>query len=398
MIVKFLSSAATFKGVSYNTRKIDKNKGELMKVSGFGPLQGMNGLRPKDYINYLKMVSSQNKRLKLPQLHVAISAKGRSHGKHELTEIAVNWLKEMGYCDQPYLVIFHKDTGNNHVHVVSSRVDKTGKKINSAFERIRGMTAIQKVLGMDEVEQAKADLAAALTYKFSTKPQFMMILEAKGYAIRQQDGKYELIKFGKKLLDLEVAVVGKLADEHEPDHKRAAQLTVIFHRYRYLYDTQLVADTVPLPGGAEKLKATYSSPFAEFIKASFGVELIFHGQPGKLPYGYTILDHDKKLAFKGAEVMDLAVLGESVYVAAEREIKKTEHAVPTKDHQVLAETWFAEDASSHATETAFPDYPANEAFHAPDPSVDVSIADDIDDEAIHGRNRQRKRQARTNTR
>jgi len=31
-------------------------------------------------------------------------------------------------------------------------------------------------------------------------------------------------------------------------------------------------------------------------------------------------------------------------------------------------------------------------------SIDISIADDIDDEAIHGRNRHRKKQARTNTR
>jgi len=31
-------------------------------------------------------------------------------------------------------------------------------------------------------------------------------------------------------------------------------------------------------------------------------------------------------------------------------------------------------------------------------SIDIDIQDDVDDEAIHGRNRYRKRQARTNTR
>ena len=41
MIVKILSSSASFDGVSYNTGKINKGKGELMKVKNFGALQGL---------------------------------------------------------------------------------------------------------------------------------------------------------------------------------------------------------------------------------------------------------------------------------------------------------------------------------------------------------------------
>jgi hypothetical protein len=44
MVIKILSSAATFAGVSYNTDKIDRDKGELMRVSGFGPLQALGKL------------------------------------------------------------------------------------------------------------------------------------------------------------------------------------------------------------------------------------------------------------------------------------------------------------------------------------------------------------------
>lgn len=414
MIVRFLSKSASFKGVSYNTRKVDKDKGELMKVSGFGPLQGMNGLRPKDYINYLKMISAQNKRVKLPQLHVAISAKGRSHGKGELTEIAVNWLKEMGYTEQPYLIIFHKDTANNHVHVVSSRVDKSGKKISSAFERVRGMTAIQKVLGMDEKQAARNDLDLALSYRFSTKPQFMLLLESKGYTLQQEKGMFKLIKFGKNLIELPVSQMEDRAADYVHDGKRAAQLTAIFQRYRFIHNTTAIAVTEVMPGGLEKAKPGYRSDFADFMKRDFGVELVFHGAVGKPPYGYTVLNHDQQIAFKGKEIMDIQVLLEPVALQlTDPELVdiRDQGTVQVQDLGSFSEmqsrltdltdTLVGPDISD---ELSVPYYPQldqssfGNTFQPADSAIDISISDDIDDQAIHGRNRHRKRQARTNTR
>src|SRR5579875_3027087 len=96
MIVKFLYTARPnghFPAVKYNTGKMDRNKGELMKVANFGALQGMSQLRPQDYKNYLMMVSALNNGVKKPQLHVAISCHGREYDKAQLTEIAEQWLE-----------------------------------------------------------------------------------------------------------------------------------------------------------------------------------------------------------------------------------------------------------------------------------------------------------------
>jgi len=148
MILKILPASARFSAVNYNTRKIDRNKGELMKVANFGPLLAFGHLRPQDYINYLTALAALNTNVSLPQFHAVLSAKGRDYDKTTLTQIAEDWLRGMGYGEQPYLVVFHKDTDNNHVHIVSSRVDRNGEKISSAFEWKRGQQMLQRGAGL----------------------------------------------------------------------------------------------------------------------------------------------------------------------------------------------------------------------------------------------------------
>ena len=141
-------------------------------------------------------------RVKAPQFHAVISAKGKSYDKSALTKIAEAWLKEMGYGEQPYLVVFHKDTDNNHVHLVSTRIDRNGKKISSAFEHLRAIRSINKILGIDH----------ALQYQFSTRAQFLMILEKGGYLGR----------------DIDEQLLQKQIDAYQPDKNRAAAANLSF--------------------------------------------------------------------------------------------------------------------------------------------------------------------------
>ena len=315
MIVKILTSSASFNGVNYNANKVDRNKGELMKVANFGPLQGLGTLRPQDYINYLKLLSAQNKRISKPQFHAVISAKGKAYDKVSLTAIAEDWLKEMGYGKQPYLIVYHKDTENNHVHMVTTRVQRDGKKISSAFEKVRAVQNLNKVLGYD----------FALQYSFSTRAQFLTLLENEGFLG---------IDPNEKLIQAKI-------NQYVPDKNRAAAIKAIL----------------------EKVK---NDPhFQSVLKEQYHIDLVFHAAEGKKPYGYTLIDHDEKKVFKGREVYLLKeLLNEAGNKAFHHHEKRQ----------------------------------ADEYTVSPASIQSIWIADDVDDQQIHGMKRKRQKKARTNTR
>ncbi|QEC74617.1 relaxase/mobilization nuclease domain-containing protein [Mucilaginibacter ginsenosidivorax] len=261
MIARILEkSSRTFAGVKYNTNKIDRNKGELMLIANFGAIQALSNPRPQDLVNYLLMLSAQNKGIKKnTQFHAVISARGRNYSKQELTKVALMWLKEMKYGDQPYLIVFHKDTDNHHVHIVSSRVGKDGKQIDRDYEQVRAVRSIDKVLGY----------TFAMQYRFSTRAQFYMILENQGFLGRDYINE-------KKLR--------QKINSHVPDKARMAKLKELF------------------------IAQKTSPEFVQRLKTQYQIDLVIHSAEGKKPYGYTVIDNATKQVFKGSEILSLKYL------------------------------------------------------------------------------------------
>lgn len=307
MVAKILSSSASFRGVDYNTNKIDNGRGELMHTANFGPLESMVNLRPEDYKSYLQLISSQNKKIENPQLHVALSCLGKEFDKHQLTEMGKQWLTEMGYGDNPYLIIFHKDTDNNHVHLVSTRVNKEGKKINSDYERIRSMKAMNRIIGLDEKRKLSEDIKKCFVFNFKTKAQFLLLLEKMGYSVKPTESGVELIKYGTLISELSDDTINSGISAKVNDQKRIAQIRAIIEKYRTDYSADLYLKTIISPNGNTK-KVGYTSELAEHLKEKFGIDLVFHAKGNKTPYGFSIIDNSQKSVLKGGEVITLKKL------------------------------------------------------------------------------------------
>lgn len=381
MIVKILSKSATFKGVKYNTSKVEKDKGELMKVQNFGALQAIPGLRPQDYINYMEAISSRNKNVKFPQLHAVISCKGKEKGEEELTELAENWLKGMGYGQNPYLLIYHKDTTNNHIHMVSTRVGPDGKKISDSFEKLRAYEVLHQVMNHDERNEVSQHIQKALSYQFSTRAQFMMILEARGYTLLPSELDYKVCKYGKELNSVSFTQIEDRILAYERNADRIYQLRAIIKKYRNQYPAEIYGKKADLPGQSRRNSTAYSSLLAEMLAEKFGVQILFHAKENKSPYGYSIIDHSQKMVFKGGDIMPLRNF---IQVA---DVPTIQFPVPDNKNQ--------DNGSAFKSDTGLTDHAAVEYYSQGLFELNLNIAGDVDDEAVHGRKRNRKLKGRS---
>ncbi|RZJ92798.1 MAG: hypothetical protein EOO20_00335 [Chryseobacterium sp.] len=408
MIVKILAPSATFKAVRYNTDKVDKDKGELLKVANFGALQGLEQLRPSDYINYLEARSATSSRIKLPQFHAVISCKGRSHSKEELALIAEQWLKGMGYGNQPYLLVFHKDTDNNHIHMVSTRIDSKGRKISDSYEKIRAYQTLNQVMGQDEKQHATKAIEKAMEYSFSTRAQLMMLLEVQGYTLKIVHRNYVVSKFGRQQGKIELAMVDERIKSCKKDIDRLAQLRAIIEKYRSSNSPVLKPLETSLLGGKSAGTTGYTSSLTRLMAEKFGVQILYHSSQGKPAYGYTIIDHAKKTIFKGGDIMPLAeLIMPSIIENSAPEIHQKNSIIKgsgnVESSNIVVDK--APQQENTATDVDLEPTGARESAGILEnensswlAEFNLEISDDIDDEAILGRNRQRKRKARTNTR
>lgn len=238
MIATILHSSSTFNAVNYNERKVSKDTAELLEISNFDYLQKTGNVTAANLQEYLVKYSSVNQNIKNTQFHVSISCKKQEYTHDQLLDVAHQYLKEMGYADkgQPILIYAHHDTGNNHIHIVTSRVNPQGKKIEHDNERLRSQAIINKIMGIEPKYEAKSIIQKAMEYSFATLGQFQAILESNGYESYVEDDKLNVKKGGTVLdsiviKEIELAMTKTTMEESSKQRKR---LKAILLKYRGL--------------------------------------------------------------------------------------------------------------------------------------------------------------------
>src|SRR5690606_15360141 len=234
--------------------------------------------------------------------------KGREYTKIELTKMAEEWLDKMGYGANPYLIVFHSDTKNNHVHMVSSRIGTDGRKIKDNMERVRGQKAINEIMNKDVHRECQQTINDLKSYSFSTVSQAKLFLENRGYSLKEDQDAIKLYKYGIIQGQIPQLQIAEKLSAYSIDKQRQTQLKAIIEKYLKVYNSEPSPVYEPVKGNRIGKQVGYRSELSDFLKAKFGMEFIYHGKEGKDPYGYTIIDHKAKIIFEGSEIYPLRKL------------------------------------------------------------------------------------------
>lgn len=292
MIATILPGSSNFHAVLYNERKVAKGTARLIEIKNFGILEDIDSFgkpTPEELRSYLETYSARNGRIRQTQFHLAISCKGQEMSEEELLDFAHAYLKEMGYGQegQPLLVYAHRDTDNNHIHIVTSRVAPDGTKINDSQERIRSQKVIDKILGLDARKKTENDLEKVKDYSYTSMAQFKALLSSLGYESYVKDDTLYIKRQGTVQMKLIVSEIENSFSERRRDRQRQREIKALLLKYRNI-NTDV-----------KGLQAD--------LKKNFGIDLVFLGRKDK-PYGYIILDHRNKQVLHGGHILKLELL------------------------------------------------------------------------------------------
>lgn len=303
MIIKILSSTGTFNAVRYNTNKVDSGDGELMKVGNIRHCENDLNISPEEVKDYMIAFSKVNERKKNTQFHATISANGRELDKHLLTEIAEKYLNKMGYIDTPYIIVFHKDTNNNHVHIVSTRVGVDGKSISDSNEIYR-TNSIRKELMQEYGISIEKDVDQFLEYNFESENQLISLLKKEGFTLGKSNDQINIYYGG----DLKRTLNKNEIKYSQLDKSRAKQIKALIVKYSQEYNSSLSPVYQKLKSDQLGDVVAYRSDLTDYLKSKFGLEFHFHYSENKKPFGYSVFDHSKKNVFKGSDILKLNLL------------------------------------------------------------------------------------------
>lgn len=174
MVAKISIGSSLYGALAYNAQKVNAGEGKLLAVNGvFDACTGKIDLARtfKDFDSLLP----KGIRTEKPVLHVSLNP----HPDDRLTDIeqeniAREYMEEMGYGSQPYMVFKHEDIDRHHVHIVSVNVDEKGKRIDRDFlfrrsERIRKKLEKEFNLHPDERKNGKNCKFRGRNHQKSTK-------------------------------------------------------------------------------------------------------------------------------------------------------------------------------------------------------------------------------------
>jgi len=214
MIAKITTGKDIYGALVYNQEKVNEGLGKVL-ASNIIPEPEDGRFSVAACTDAFNRWLPSHYRTEKPVIHISLNP----HPEDKLTDdrladVGREYLQQMGYGAQPYLIFKHSDIDREHIHIVSLQVDSEGKKINDSKRNLRSVAATEKLekkyglhrakeqkqleLGQFKpVDAEKGDLKkqigsvikpAAALYRFQTMGEYRALLSFYNISVEEVQG------------------------------------------------------------------------------------------------------------------------------------------------------------------------------------------------------------------
>lgn len=139
MIAKITHGSSIYGAVSYNQKKVDAGDARVINTHNMivPREEEQEALFSKTLMSFEPYLQA-NKRTKKTVMHVSLNPSPEDIlDEYKLAKISDDYMKQLGYGDQPYIVYLHTDIQRKHIHIVSLNINSEGIKLDDSYQKRR---------------------------------------------------------------------------------------------------------------------------------------------------------------------------------------------------------------------------------------------------------------------
>jgi|GEM_PF-42559 len=320
-----------FGALAYNQNKVDSEEAKVLFSNRM--LLGEDGnFSIGECMRSFEIQMPVQLSTKKPILHISINPHPEDVlTDQQLSDIAQEYMRKLGYGDQPYLVYKHTDIDRHHIHIVGLRVDENGKPLNDRFEHRRSKQItreLEKKYGLHpaerkeraerpelkKVDYAAGDVkhqigntvkAACYGYRFQSFGEYKALLAAYNVCAEEVKGEingkpYQGIVYsamndkGEKAGNpVKASRIGKSVG-YEAVQRRMEKSGEAIKNGKLKERTRKIVATV--------MQTARSRKELEQQLRKQGIDVVFRQNDSGRIYGVTFIDHDSRVVLNGSRL------------------------------------------------------------------------------------------------
>ena len=146
MIAKISHGGSLYGVLAYNQIKVDELHADVLFGNRIIEPPGDKPYTIEHISRSFGDYLTANRKTEKPILHISLNPDPKDCVTEEqFIKLAEQYMQRMGFGDQPYIVYRHNDIGREHLHIVSVRVDETGRAISDSYEHERSMKVCREL-------------------------------------------------------------------------------------------------------------------------------------------------------------------------------------------------------------------------------------------------------------